>query len=240
MSASFTFHRSQGSLKCFLLSSPPPGPHTQLILHFSQLKWPSLELSPLFYTLHQELMFQYADTGYTFQSGMLHVYFISENSLAVKMCVKRLATKLCICCLFCPGSIRHLFCTEILIKLFHFSLFFSHGVLHSPHTHTLFFSLPSFGSLGFPLFSSGVTPLPGWGGRPLFVLGIIHGTQGKENRGKINWLRKNKNRTSHVTGGGWLRGAPLAQLSTDRGDRLKVQLVVLTKQKASTMRFARL
>lgn len=123
----------------FSLVFPSPGPHTQLILHFSQLKWPSLELSPLFYTLHQELMFQYADTGYTFQSGMLHVYFISENSLAVKMCVKRLATKLCICCLFCPGSIRHLFCTEILIKLFHFSLFFFLIGFYIPPTHTFFF-----------------------------------------------------------------------------------------------------
>lgn len=147
----------------FSLVFPSPGPHTQLILHLSQLKWRSLELSPFFYTLHQELMFQYADTGYTFQSGMLHVYFISENSLAVKMCVKCLATKHCICCLFCPGSIRHLFCTEILIKLFHFSLFFfSHGVLHS-HTHTLFFSLPSFGSQswGFHCSLLESPPFPG-------------------------------------------------------------------------------
>lgn len=110
-------------------------------------------------------MFQYADTGYTFQSGMLHVYFINENSLAVKMCVRNLALKYCICCcLFCSGSIRHLFCTQLLS---HFSIFFfSWGSIFLP-----FFPSPSplllKLKLQFLLFSSGVPPTtsPWWGGR---------------------------------------------------------------------------
>lgn len=106
----------------FSFSSLPPHP---IHFTFSPTQMTFIRALTPSYTIHQELMFQYADTGYTFQSGMLHVYFINENSLAVKMCVKYLALKYCICCcLFCPSSIRHLFCTEILIKLFHFSTFF--------------------------------------------------------------------------------------------------------------------
>lgn len=115
------------------------------------------------------------------------------------MC-QELGLKFCICCsLFWSGSIRHLFCTEILS---HFSIFFLVRFYFPP---PLFFS--SSKPFAFEDKAAVYTVIfwsppssPWWGGKLLILcVGIICGTHGKENWSKINWLRENKNRTSHVT-----------------------------------------